>query len=60
MCLFPKEVRFLRHVISNNELEADPEKLEAARKFPLPQNQTDVSPSEHFAHFLKGTIKTSL
>ena len=39
---FETKVQFLRHVISQNGLEADPEKFKANRKFPAPQNQTDV------------------
>ena len=39
---FQTKVQFLGHVISKNGLEANPEKVKAVQKFPVPQNQTDV------------------
>ena len=42
MCLFQTKVQFLRHVLSKNGLEADPEKVKAIQNFPVPQNQTDL------------------
>ena len=39
---FQIKVQFLRHVISKNGLEADPEKVKAVQNFLVPQNQTDV------------------
>ena len=41
MCLFQTKGQFSGHVISENGLEADPEKVKAAQNFPVPQNQTD-------------------
>ena len=39
---FQTNVQFLGHVISKNELEADPEKVKAVQNFPVPQDQRDV------------------
>ena len=39
---FRTKVPFLGHVISENGLEADPEKVKAVQNLPVPQNQTDV------------------
>ena len=39
---FQTKIQFLGHVISQNGLEADPEKVKAVQNFPVPQNQTDV------------------
>ena len=42
-CAFlQKKVQILGHLISENGLEADPEKVDAVEKFPIPQNQIDV------------------
>ena len=42
MRLLPKKVQFLGHVVNKKALEADPEKIEAVQKFPIPQIQKDV------------------
>ena len=39
---FQTKVQSIRHVISKNRLEANPEKIKAVQNFPVPQNQTDV------------------
>ena len=40
--LFAKQVKYLGHVISENGIETDPEKIEAIRTWPQPMNKTQV------------------
>ena len=40
--LFGARVPFLGHIISKNGLEADPDKIAAVEKFPIPTNPTEV------------------
>ena len=40
--LFQKEVTFLGHVISEEGIKCDPEKIEAVRHWPRPTNVTEV------------------
>ena len=39
---FRTSVPFLGHIISKNGLEADPDKIAAVKKFPIPTNPTEV------------------
>ena len=39
---FRTRVPFLGHIISKNGLEADPDKIAAVKKFPIPTNPTEV------------------
>ena len=40
---FKMKVQFLGHIVSKDELEVDPSKIEAVQKFPLPRSQTEVN-----------------
>ena len=40
--LFAKQVKYLGHVISENGIETDPEKIEATRTWPQQINKTQV------------------
>ena len=40
--LFQKEVRYLGHIVSEKGIAADPEKLEAVKNWPVPQDQHEV------------------
>jgi len=41
--LFQKRVKFLGSLISEQGIEPDPEKIEAVKEWPRPQNLTEVS-----------------
>jgi len=40
--LFQKWVKFLGSIISENGIEPDPEKIQAVKEWPRPQNLTEV------------------
>ena len=40
--LLKKEVSFLGHIVNENGIATDPSKLEAIKKWPIPQNVRDV------------------
>jgi hypothetical protein len=40
--LFQKEVQYLQHVVSPEEITTDPEKLRASREWPTPKNKKEI------------------
>lgn len=36
---FGREVRYLGHLVSEREISTDPEKIEAVRNWPIPNNK---------------------
>ena len=52
-----EEVHFLGHVTNKTGLKADSEKVTAPKKFPIPQNQTDVKSLLGLRSFYQRYIK---
>lgn len=40
--LFEKKVSFLGYVVSGEEIQCDPDKIESVRNWPIPKNVSDV------------------
>ena len=56
--LFATQVKYLGHIISEHGVEADPEKVDCVRQWPVPKNQTEVRSfvglASYYRRFMKG------
>jgi hypothetical protein len=56
--LLQKELRYLGHIVSPEGISTDPEKLEAVREWPTPENKHEIRsflcPSTYYRRFIPG------
>ncbi len=55
--LFQKRVKYLGHVISENGIEADPEKIDAVKKWPIPKTIQDLRQTLGFFGYYRRFVK---
>ena len=57
-CHFGEDkIRYLGHIVSENGLEVDPEKITAVVKFPVPKTQTDVRSFVNMCGYYRKFVK---
>ena len=56
-CFFKKKIKYLGHVVSEDGIETDPEKIEKVEQWPLPKNVDDVRQFLGFAGYYRRFVK---
>ena len=55
--LFSREVKYLGHVVSENGISTDPEKIECVRSWPVPRNKKQVRSFLGFCSYYRKFVK---